>query len=442
MRFPKKPFRSHGGANVVHRKNTKDMESVVMPTPEEVVIPMIQHIGAACVPVVKKGDEVKIGQIIGDTDKFMSAPIHSSISGTVTKIDEIRLPNAQSVQAVTIKSDGKSEVYEGIKPPKVENKDDLIKAVRASGLVGLGGAGFPAHVKLNIPDGKKVDTMIVNLAECEPYITTDYREAIENSWEVMSGIYAIKEILGIDRVIIAVEDNKPEAVKILTDIAENESSDADDRVKVLKLKSKYPQGAEKVTIKVCTNRVVPQGKLPLDVGCLVMNVTSVAFLATYLKTGMPLINKRITLDGSAIQYPKNIIVPIGTKIKDIVEFAGGYKEKPKKIIMGGPMMGIALIDDQTPVLKQNNAILAFNEKDAKLMEPTACIRCGKCVSSCPMNLMPTMLEKYSQAEDVEGLKKYDIMACMECGCCAYNCPAKRNLVQSIRMGKALVRKSQ
>ncbi len=435
--FPKRAYKTHGGVKVPHNKNTKNAQSIVMPAPKMVALPMSQHIGAPCTPVVKAGDRVDVGQVIAKSDAFVSAPIHSSVSGIVKKIDKITMPNGMRVDAVFIESDGEMRVYEDIKPPKVENLSDLISAVRESGLVGLGGAGFPSSVKLNIPSDKNVDTMIINVAECEPYITSDHREVIENSWDIMSGIYSIKDILGIHRVIIGIENNKPDAIKILSDIAEN-SVDKDDEVKVLPLKASYPHGAEKILIKACTGREVPVGGLPSDAGVLVMNVTTISFLSRYLKTGMPLVSRRLTIDGSAVKNPCNVIVPIGTQIKDIIEFCGGYKEDPKKILMGGPMMGTALCDDSLYVLKQNNAILAFGEKEARLSQPSACIRCGRCVKACPMKLMPEELSNAVDRKDTAAMKKYNILNCMECGCCSFSCPAKRKLVQNIRLGKQIL----
>ncbi len=439
LTFPTKPFKTHGGADVPHRKNTAQIESAVMPPPAQVVIPMQQHVGAPCTPIVKVGDSVLVGQKIADSSAFISAPIHSSVSGKVTKIQKVMLPAGQYTDAIVIDSDGEMTVSPDIKPPVINSADDFINAVKESGLVGLGGAGFPAYVKLKVPKDKNIDTLIVNVAECEPYITADNREAIENSWAVLSGVYAIRDLLNLDRVLIGVEENKPDVIKVLSKIADNDKLDPKDIVRVFPLRARYPQGAEKVLVKACTDREIPMGKLPADVGCLVMNVTSIAFIANYLKTGMPLVKKRVTIDGSAIKNPKNVIVPIGTKISDIVEFLGGYKAEPKKILMGGPMMGLALVSDQLPVLKQNNGILAFDENEARMSEPTACIRCGRCVEGCPMNLIPTQLEKFSNSKDIEGLKEYDVMDCMECGTCAFNCPAGRPLVQSIRLGKGLVK---
>lgn len=439
LTFPEKPFRTHGGAAVPHHKNTAQMESATLPCPSQVTIPMQQHVGAPCKPLVKVGDLVQVGQKIGDSDAFVSAPIHASISGKVSAITKVALPGGQMVDAVVIESDGQMTVSPEVRPPVVNTPEDFIRAVHESGLVGLGGAGFPAHVKLNVPKDKHLDTLIVNAAECEPYITADNREALENSWAVLSGVYAVRDLLGLERVIIAVEDNKPDVIEVLRKVADNPKLDPEDRVRILPLRARYPQGAEKVLVQSCTNRVIPLGKLPADVGCLVMNITSVAFLADYLKTGMPLVKKRVSVDGSAIASPKNVIVPIGTKIADVVAFCGGYSQPPAKLLMGGPMMGIALTSDELPILKQNNGILAFAEKDAALPKPTACIRCGRCVSGCPMNLVPTQLEKYAELRDTDKLDQLGIMCCMECGTCAYNCPAHRPLVHAIRMGKALLR---
>ena len=299
LTFPEKPFRTHGGAAVPHHKNTAQMESATLPCPSQVTIPMQQHVGAPCKPLVKVGDLVQVGQKIGDSDAFVSAPIHASISGKVSAITKVALPGGQMVDAVVIESDGQMTVSPEVRPPVVNTPEDFIRAVHESGLVGLGGAGFPAHVKLNVPKDKHLDTLIVNAAECEPYITADNREALENSWAVLSGVYAVRDLLGLERVIIAVEDNKPDVIEVLRKVADNPKLDPEDRVRILPLRARYPQGAEKVLVQSCTNRVIPLGKLPADVGCLVMNITSVAFLADYLKTGMPLVKKRVTVDGSA-----------------------------------------------------------------------------------------------------------------------------------------------
>ncbi len=439
LTLPTSPFRTRGGAKAPHRKNTLNSESVTMPCPKQVILPMVQHIGAPCKPVVKAGAVVAVGDVVAESGGFVSAPIHATVSGKVSKITQVKLSTGQMGDAIIIDSDGEMRISENCKPPVVNNAADLIEAVKASGLVGLGGAGFPTHVKLNVPDGKKADTLVINCAECEPYITTDNREAIENTDNVLNGIVTVMRLLELDRAIIGIEDNKPEAIKLLKQAVKDSKEKEAERICVLPLKARYPQGAEKVLIKACTGRVVPVGKLPLDTGCIVMNITSVAFVSSYLKTGIPLVSKRVTVDGSAVAEAKNVIVPIGTPIKDVIEFCGGYSEPCGKLISGGPMMGISLASDEFPILKQNNAILAFNEKDAVLQKTTDCIRCGRCVASCPLSLMPAAIENSVKLKDIDALNKQGVMVCMECGSCAFNCPAHRPLVQVMRQGKTLVR---
>ncbi len=430
---------SRGGVNVPHNKNTKELSCVRIPEPKTVVIPMQQCIGAPCTPLVKVGDTVKVGQKIGDSEKFVSAPIHASVSGVVKAISDIRLSNGNLSTAITIESDGLMTFDESIKAPKVETKEDLCKAVRESGVVGLGGAGFPTHVKLNVPEDKKIDTLIINAAECEPYITVDYREALDNSWDVLSGVYTLAEILKIENVVIAVEDNKPEAIRILK--AVQKQSDTDQRLTtIMTLKSKYPQGAEKMIVFSATGRKVPLGGLPSDVGCIVMNIATVAFISRYLKTGKPLVSRSLTIDGSAVKEPKNVRVPIGTKISEVIDFCGGFLEEPKKILMGGPMMGVAICEVDAPILKQNNAILAFLKEDVK--EELPCVKCGKCVEACPMNLVPSFLKKATDLKDTDKLKKLGITACMECGCCSYSCPSGIPLVQHMRLAKQYLREEK
>jgi len=426
-----------GGAAVPHLKRTENCETVKMKVPEKVVIPMLQHIGAPCEPCVKKGDQVKVGQVIGNTDKFVSAPVHSSVSGVVTDVSPRLYAGGVYITSVEIKTDGKQEIDESIKPPTYSNIEEFIDVVRKSGLVGLGGAGFPAHIKLSPPKDKKIDTLIINAAECEPYITSDYREIIENSWNVLSGINIVMDALKIENVLIGIEDNKPEAIKEMERVASK-----NDNVNVVKLKSRYPQGAEKMLIYSTTGRKVLPGKLPADVGVIVMNVNSVSFIAEHIKTGMPLIKKRVTVDGNAVNNPSNVEVLIGTSLQDVFEFCGGFKTPPYKVLMGGPMMGIAQFSLDTSVLKHTNALLAFDEKQAILPKPSACIRCGRCVWACPMNLLPLYLNMNALKGNVEELKKYHVNDCIECGCCSYTCPAKIHLVQSIRLGKALVRQAE
>ncbi len=432
--------KGRGGVFVSHHKLTADMETVRMPAPERVVLPMLQHIGAPCTPTVKKGDTVSVGQVIGDSDKFLSVPIHASVSGTVESIADVKLANGTMAPAVTIVSDGEMRLCEDLTPPHVETKEDLVKAVRASGLVGLGGAGFPSFVKITVSPDKPIDTLVVNAAECEPYITVDYRECLENSWNIMNGVYTLSELLGLKRVVIAVEDNKPEAIKILKNIADQDI-DKGNIVRLMTLKSRYPQGAEKMMVLSATGREVPAGKLPADVGCIVMNVGSVAFVARYLATGKPLVSRTVTVSGDCIKNPMNIRVPIGTSMKDIIDFCGGFTAEPAKILSGGPMMGTAITDLNVPLLKSNNAVLAFTKKSAGLKKETQCIHCGRCHAACPMGLMPTNIEKYALLKDAETLTKMGTMVCMECGSCAYSCPGGKPLVQYMRLAKSVIREA-
>ncbi len=437
--FPKKPFRLFGGVNLAHRKNTSQSETVIFPVPKEIILPMSQHIGKPCTPCVSPGDYVFLGQKVAEAASFVSAPIHSSVSGTVKKIAPVRMPDGNKCDAVFIESDGLQKPAPDITPPEVKNREDLLAAISRSGAVGLGGAGFPTRIKLDVtPDS--ADTLIINAAECEPFITSDHREIIENSWNIMSGVYTLLELMGFKRVIIGVEDNKPDAIAKLEEIAESAANDPKDRVKVLKLKSRYPQGAEKMLIYACTKRVVPEGKLPVDVGCVVLNVTTLSFIAGYLKTGMPLVSKRITVDGTAVTKPCNLLVPIGTPIKDILAFRGA--ENARKILMGGPMMGTSISDASFPVLKQNNAVLAFAESEASLPAETDCIHCGRCVRSCPMLLSPVAIAKAAERKDYAALEKLKVSLCIECGCCAYVCPAKLFLAQKMRIAKTVLRENK
>lgn len=430
--------KGRGGVSVSHNKNTAEMPVERMPVPQRVVLPMQQHIGAPCSPIVKVGDIVGVGQKVGDTDKFVSAPIHASVSGKVVAVGDVKLANGMITKGVTIESDGEMRLYEGIRPPVVTNKAELCAAVRESGLVGLGGAGFPTHVKLNIPEDKEIDTLIINAAECEPYITVDYRECIENAENVLKGVELLKNILGFRQVIIAIEDNKPKVFEIMKEIADRDN-DKDDAIKLMTLRSRYPQGAEKMMVLSATGRKVPPGKLPADVGCVVMNVASVAFVARYVETGKPLVSRSVTVDGGAIKEPKNLRVPIGTNIQDIIDFCGGFKSEPRKLISGGPMMGLAICGTDAPICKQNNAILAFDDRKDLIKKERDCIRCGRCVDVCPMSLMPTSIERYSRAKDAEKLNALNVMVCMECGSCSYACPSGRPLVQYMRLAKQVLR---
>jgi electron transport complex, RnfABCDGE type, C subunit len=423
--------------NVPHLKKTEHISPQKIPIPKSVTIPMLMHIGAPAKPIVKPGDMVKVGQMIAESGGFVSAPIHTGVSGKVKKIDNILLSSGQTVEAVIIESDGEQSAYEEIKPPTVTNLEEFLAAIRNSGVVGLGGAGFPTEVKLAVKDLSKIETVIINGAECEPYITSDTRTMIDDTEFVWEGIELIQKYLQVKKVIIGIEDNKPECIKAFNDLCGKSSG-----VEVKSLPASYPQGGEKVMIFNTIGRVVPEGKLPLDVGVVVLNCTTLAVIAKYIKTGMPLVEKCVTVDGSAVKEPQNVIVPIGTPISDVFEFCGGFAEEPRKIIFGGPMMGISATDINAPILKTTNAVIALSEKDAVPPKETACIKCGRCVNSCPLNLMPYEIETAFNRKNGEMLEKLKVNICMECGCCSYVCPAHRNLIQVHKLSKVMLKNYQ
>lgn len=424
---------------VSHEKHTAACETEIMAIPETVCISMSQHIGAPCKPLVAKGDTVKVGQPIGSTDAFVSAPIHSSVSGTVKEISSIRSVVGGEDQIVVIETDGKQEVWEEVKPPVVNNMEDFIAAVKTSGLVGLGGASFPTHIKLNPKNLEEVDTLIVNGAECEPFITSDHRLMLENTEYIVKGILDIMKYLDLKMAYIGVEENKPDAIEKLRKTIEDAGKS--DVVKVEVLRARYPQGAERVMVYEVTGKTLDAGMLPAQVGVILSNITTIAFIGQYLETGRPLTTKRITVDGNAVAEPKNIIVPIGARIADVIAACGGYKAEPKKILMGGPMMGRAVYSDEFPIVKNNNAILAFDGDQALIPEETGCIKCGACTRACPFNLLPVSIAAAYKAKDVEKLDTLKVMQCMECGSCSYICPARRPLSFINKMSKGMVKEA-
>ena len=431
----KKLVRSAEGAHVPHYKNTENCETVKMPVPKRVYVSMSQHIGAPAKACVKKGDVVAVGDVIGTAGGFISAPVHSPVSGKVFGLDEIRLSNGK-VQVVVIDTDGLQTVSEKVKVPEVTDHASFVQAIKDSGLVGLGGAGFPTGVKLDPQNLDEVDTLVINAAECEPFITADYREMMECGEDVVEGAKLVKQYLNLSKVIIGIEANKPQAIAKMTELTKGLEGFV-----VSTLPSVYPQGAEKVLIEQTTGKEVPKGALPAAVGCIVMNVASVGFVARYMKTGMPLVTKRVTVDGDAVAEAKNVEVVIGTPIKDIIEFCGGYSQEAGKIISGGPMMGQALTGDDIPVVKQNNAFLVFGKEKATLPDATACIRCARCVSACPMGLAPVEIALSLEVKDAEELKVLHTDLCMECGSCSFVCPAKRPVAQTMKEAKDFLRKA-
>ena len=425
------------GIKVPHKKNTANCVPVRLSVPETVRIPMSMHIGKPAKVAVKRGDTVKVGQLIGEADGFISAPVHSSVSGTVAKIEEMTLSNGAKGQCVVIDTDGEQAVFEGVKPPVVTDLQSFTEAVRQSGAVGLGGAGFPTFVKLSVKDLSKLDAVVINAAECEPYITSDTRTMLDKSDDIMRGIEAVKKYLHPNRFIIGIEKNKPEAIKKMQELASQSKG-----VEVKVLPSSYPQGGEKVLVFNTVGKIIPKGGLPLDVGVIVINVTTLAFIGNYLKTGMPLVNKCVTVDGSAVKEPKNVIAPIGMSIADVLEQSGGTKSEVAKALYGGPMMGLAVPSLDSPILKNTNAITAMDIKEATPPKTTPCIRCGACLNHCPLRLDPREIARAYKLGSVEDLQTLHVDLCMECGCCSYICPAHRPLVQTNKLAKALLRVNQ
>lgn len=417
--------------HVRHLKHTAEKAAVRMPCPDTVVLPVSMHIGAPAKPVVAVGDTVKIGQMIAEAGGFVSAPIHASISGTVQKIDNVLVGSGAKVPAIFIKSDGQGEKWEGIQPPDVHDLPSFLAAVRDSGMVGLGGAGFPTSVKLSLKDPSMLETIIVNGAECEPYITSDTRTMIDDAEWVAKGARLLIQYLKPKRFVVAIEDNKQKAIAAMKKAM---GSDGE----VVALPACYPQGGEKVLVYHVTGKKIGEGKLPIDAGAIVINCTTLAGIAKYVETGMPLVEKCVTVDGGAVNTPMNVIVPIGTRMEDVFAFAGGFKEEPRKVLYGGPMMGMAVPSMDAPILKNTNAILALNVKEAEKKPATACIHCGSCVNHCPLNLDPPAFAAAYKAKNIEALQAAKVNLCMECGCCEFSCPALRPIVQTNKLAKRML----
>lgn len=425
------------GIKVPHKKNTAGIAPIRLAIPKTVSIPMSMHIGKPAKPVVKKGDEVKVGQLIGEADGFISAPVHSSVSGVVAKVDDMTISNGASVKCVIINTDGEQTVSEEVKPPEITDLQSFTGAIQKSGAVGLGGAGFPTFVKFSVKDLSKLDAVVINAAECEPYITSDTRTMLDKSDDIWGGIDALRKYLEVKRFIFGIEKNKPEAIAKMQELASKSEG-----VEVKVLPSSYPQGGEKVLVYNTIGKMIPKGGLPLDVGVIVINVTTLAFIGNYVKTGMPLVNKCVTVDGSAIKEPKNVIAPIGMSIADVIEGAGGTRAEVAKALYGGPMMGLAVPSLDSPVLKNTNAITAMDIKEATPPKTTPCIRCGACLNHCPLRLDPREIARAYKLANPEDLQTLQVDLCMECGCCSYICPAHRPLVQTNKLAKAMLRTYQ
>ena len=417
-----------------NKKYTAAKKIEVMESPAALIYPMVQHIGAPCTPCVKVGDYVKMGQKIADSEAFVSAPVHASVSGKVTEIKHCPVPNGSMVESIIIENDFTDTPDESVKPIdyKSVSPDDIPSIVREAGVVGMGGATFPTHVKLMPPKDAKIDTVIVNGAECEPYITSDHRVMLETPEELILGLKIILYRFGINNGHIAIESNKPDAIKLMKEKCASEGICVDT------LKKKYPQGSEKQLIYAVTKRTVPTGKLPADVGVVVVNVDTCTAIARKFRDGTPLMRRIVTVVGTPLTKNANYNVRIGTSVDYIIEKNGGFYEQPEKVILGGPMMGVAQFRLDVPVIKGTSAILCLSKKEAYIPPEEPCIRCGKCVEHCPMNLMPLYLQQFARNEDLDACEKYNVTSCIECGCCSYGCPSKRQLVQTIRSAKRSV----
>ncbi len=424
----------------VHPKENKwyaeEQKVQPFPEPDLLVIPMSQHIGAPCKPLVKKGDSVTVGQKIGD-NQGLCVPVHASVSGTVKAVEMRPHSSGMTCMSVVIQNDHLGTLCEDIKPRTQEEVDklsdtQLMDIIREAGIVGMGGATFPTHVKLSSGLGK-VDTIIVNVSECEPYIVADDRLCQEYPDEMIKGLQVIMKILNLNAAHIGIEDNKPAAIKALKVAIDPRSGSVVDV-----LPAKYPQGAEKQLIQAITGRQVPSGGLPAAVGCAVFNAATCKAIYDAVYQGMPLVRRIVTVSGDIVMEPKNLMVPIGTSFNDLLE-AVGHRENPYKVLSGGPMMGAAQFDLSVPVIKGSNAVTILGSKNRFRAAEPHCIRCGKCIDACPMRLMPLHMYAAQREGDLDELKKQNLMDCIECGCCAYTCPATIPLVQAFRAGKQQLR---
>lgn len=421
------------------KRRTASIPVEEIKAPSKVVIPLSQHIGAPCEPLVKIGDKVKKYQKIGEAKGFVSAPVHAPISGKVIAIGRFPHPSGNQSNSIVIESDGADEPVEGL----IEHQDylnldpkELKDIILSAGIVGMGGATFPTHVKLTPPKEKRIDTVILNGAECEPYLTADDRLMVEMPREVIEGMKILMHIMGVKAGYIGIEGDKPEAIAALG----NASSGTG--IRVISLKKKYPQGAEKTLIKSILGKEVPSGGLPMDIGVVVQNVGTAVAIYNAVRYGIPLIERIVTVSGHGIQRPGNFKIRIGTMLEHVIHECGGFAGEPGKIIFGGPMMGIAQYSLHVPILKGTSGILVMPRGEIKLEDFRACIRCGRCVQACPIRLLPNMYSILAEVGRPKEAEKYYILDCIECGCCTYVCPSRRPIVHQIRYIKAEMRKSK
>lgn len=425
-----------GGAHPYDgKKMSRECPIEILNPGDTLVYPLSQHIGAMAKPLVKAGDRVLVGQKIAEKGGFISANIHSSVSGTVKAIEKRLVATGGMVDSIIVENDG---MYEEAAPifsgnPDELSKDEIIKIIEEAGIVGMGGAGFPTNVKLSPKNADIIDSIIVNGAECEPYLTSDYRRMVEQTDKLVKGLKIVLKIFPDAKGYFGIEDNKPEAIEALLKATENE-----DRIEVVPLKTKYPQGGERSMIYAVTGRKINSKMLPADVGCIVHNVDTIYAIYNAVYNGKPLIERIVTITGDAVRTPKNFQVRIGTSFRELIDAAGGFTTEPEKIISGGPMMGFSFFNIDVPVVKGSSSLLAFIKDDVSHEEPSACIRCGRCAAACPEHLLPMKLATLAGQNEPEEFKKLGGMECVECGCCSYVCPAKRQVTQSVRSMKKLI----
>lgn len=428
-------FSFKGGVHPPHRKRaTQDKPIETLPAPAKVTIPLVQHIGAPARATVKVGDEVTLGQVIGESGGFVSAPVHASVSGKVTALGTCTHPLGRSVPCVEIENDGNDTrtEYQPVGAAWQDaDRDALVKAVSSAGLVGMGGASFPTHVKLSPPPEKPIDTLILNGAECEPYLTADHRVMLERTDAVVEGARILLKILGAEKCFIGVELNKPDAIKAMQDAVSRAN---EPKIGVAKLRVKYPQGGEKQLINAVTGREVPSGGLPMDCGCVVQNVGTAVAVRDAVVDGVPLYERVVTVTGPTVREPKNLLVRVGTPLRDLLDTCGVDLEATKKVISGGPMMGLAQADLDAPVIKSTSGLLCL-DSETPADRDYDCIWCGNCVKACPIHLVPSLFARYGAVGMFEEVEKARVMDCMECGSCAFVCPAKINLVHYVKLGK-------
>jgi len=431
------PFIFSGG---IHPSYNKELSSASpireLPLPARLVVPLSQHLGAPAKPIVKPGDTVKAGQLIAEQNGFISAPVHAPAAGKIAALEETLTASGRSCGAIIIETDSAQEwsLLPTFSAWQTADKKELLNQIGVAGIVGMGGAGFPTRVKLSPPTDKPIDTLILNGAECEPYLTADHRLMLECAKEIRIGAEIVRHILGAKTLRIAVEDNKPDAIAAL----EKAFQDIDGDVAITVLKTSYPQGSEKQQIYSVTGRQVPRGGLPMDVGCVVENVSTAYAVYDAVLKGRPLVRRVVSVTGDAIHTPSNLLVPSGTLYGDLVAACGGVKGKAAKVISGGPMMGFAVSSLTVPTGKTTSGLLLFSSSKVSCFTSQACISCGRCVDACPMRLTPSELSQFIESDDVDGAEKISLMDCIECGSCAFVCPAHRPLVHHMRRGKAIV----